>query len=884
MHSSSTLIANASPAAVLVAVLLLHGIGRFRHRVVHALPDPAPNWHDVGPEVAALRRRSRWWRLAILMRRALVIAGIYIGWFVVERRLADGPATGEGAWLPLILVLVGGGFALTPLCRKLSHPMYSPPHGARGRRERHSLHGSLLRISAAALYYPALLIVMVPVLLVTVAVAVMAVIGEFGAFGGIFALLGVAAGLLALKVFTAVVRKIDQRGLRYRSPLIATVLNEDQRPYFLYLRTFQDDAIQIRASGTSRRGLITALSFRRSLPFEEVIAWRVQHYGPIIAANDPNAAGLATLGAAKMFLSTTPQDKWKHEVEHCARNSRAVLVSAAPFELRKSGRDGLHGGVGDESHEGAWYALHEGVQYELEMLGEKMPPHPMVLVVPPDRPWTPWPEALTWANRAVRTVLRNAPQYRPERTVAQRWATFSEFVEKWPVFQGIRDLNATGAAHLLLYVPGEGWSAWGAERRTEWTYAVSIMQAMEYAKDHWPAAPASSGRPPSSRPVTPPPHRPPPYPWTPAPVVQRKSSGIPGAVRRSLQLMILAMALYIPAAFVATSTIHQGMQSDPYGPVGASGPTATPFGAILVLELAVPLMPWIWIAWLCSRGSNRARSAATVMFGLGLVVSMLIIGRVQGSGSRVMALAYLAPALASVALLWRGESSAFFETDSFAKAPPQPWPGVQWQPPVDDQTPRATGQTSPHNPTGQRQPPPQWPSATPFGQFGPEKHKVNWHKIPVTVRTSIGFMCAGMAAFATATYIVLYRLLHAAQAAPSTLDPVNTQIQQMSDMTRAPVVALLAGSVLALWIWTTVQCRRGNPMGRVVSTYCFGLTCLAVLARLLFSSADLTLSACCVLLVLFGLVAVALLWSTQSTSHFVKTSNLPASEEPHVTE
>jgi hypothetical protein len=788
----------------------------FQRKIRYEVPVGLANWHDIGPEVDVLRNRSRRWGVVMWVRRILVAVGVdraFLGLIASQ----PGPLTSsQKTNYTLAVVFAAAGFALTPLCRRLGHPMYSPRYGRAEVRELHSLYGSVLRLIAVLLFFPVLVYV-VPLFVVVGFVAVISVIaGQLGAAEALAALVAVAVGYLILRGFTSAVRRLDQQGLRHRAPSAVRLLAQDQRPFFLYLRTFQDDAVEIRAGGGSRRGLVTSLSLRRWLPFEEVLAWRFRHYGPIVAGNDPNAFGLATLGAQKLFLSvdpTLPRDvgveKWLVEIEREARRSKAVLVSAAPV------------------------ALQRGVRLELEMLGCRLSDHPMLLIVPPEGRRSSRSAFLIAVNRAVRAVRPGVGEYKAQATVAERWTAFNDFVQTWKVFAGVRELNTTGAAHLLVHVPGEGWSAWGAGQRNEWTYAVALMRAMDYAMERWPAAPQPQPQPQDAMPCVEDAPRPVAVATAVEPVAAMESvvtvtvpgagrpqgagpaaDVLPDSVRKSVKLMYVAMAAYIPSGLVLSTTIHNGEQS-PSSPTG-----------IIFFMLVVPLLVWAGVAYRCLRGGTKARSAATVLFGLGCLTVLLTVGRVQGGGSRVLTAGFLAPALASVILLWRKGSPAFFDGFGPAAAPPGLGPDTQ--------------------------------------RLGPDTHRIPWDAIPATVRAAIALMCAGAAMFVVEVYVVLYRVFHEAQN-----DPQSTQVMGV------PFIVLLAAVVLGAWIWTIRECRYGRrrrprrQRGRVVATVSFGLAAMAVAASLGSGGSGAFWR---VLFLLDGLAAVVLLWLPQSASQFVQPS------------
>jgi len=123
MHRFWTVPADASPAVLLLSVLVLYGIGRSRHKPRYTLPTGLANWHDIGPEVAALRRRSRQWRATILARRVLVAVGLYVGLVALVEWQPGRVTVGDWVRFVVAAALAAAGFALTPLCRRLADPM-----------------------------------------------------------------------------------------------------------------------------------------------------------------------------------------------------------------------------------------------------------------------------------------------------------------------------------------------------------------------------------------------------------------------------------------------------------------------------------------------------------------------------------------------------------------------------------------------------------------------------------------------------------------------------------------------------------------------------------------------------------------------------------------
>ncbi len=126
---------------------------------------------------------------------------------------------------------------------------------------------------------------------------------------------------------------IDRLGKSMLARSASDVVTRDQRPPILFLRSFGDDKVRIRATRFSRRGVLGRFSLRRTRRFEEVVSWRIARFGPLVAVNDPGRR-FVRLGAAKFTLA---HDNWQAAVQDLAIRSLAVVVSAAPSELN----DGL---------------------------------------------------------------------------------------------------------------------------------------------------------------------------------------------------------------------------------------------------------------------------------------------------------------------------------------------------------------------------------------------------------------------------------------------------------------------------------------------------------------------------------------------------------------
>lgn len=220
---------------------------------------------------------------------------------------------------------------------------------------------------------------------------------------------------------------VDLLGQRLRSASMADVLTRDRRPHYLYLRSFDEDTLKIPGL-LRRRGLIGTLTVLRKVRFEEVLVRQLSMTGPVIAIAPPGAK-LPPIGAARASFGN---DEWQAHVEHYARTARAVVLSATPREVRA------------------------GFGWEIDLVANRIG-HGRVMVVL--GPWS-------------RTQL------------ARRWRQFCEAVAHLPLFAPMAMSWVPAGVQLLAHSDRQGWRAWGASTRTDWTYAMAVDQATrEYLPD-----------------------------------------------------------------------------------------------------------------------------------------------------------------------------------------------------------------------------------------------------------------------------------------------------------------------------------------------------------------------------------------------------------------
>jgi hypothetical protein len=167
-----------------------------------------------------------------------------------------------------------------------------------------------------------------------------------------------------------------------------------------------------------------------------------------------------------------------------------------------------------------------------------------------------------------------------------------------------------------------------------------------------------------------------PYPSAPPPAVER-----PPSIRTAVRLMLLAAAISLVSMVVGAATTSK---DDVAEEVRKNTPNATQgdidaafaFGIVFAVIFGlITVGLWLWMAWKNGQGRSWARVVATVLFGLNafsVAIGLLIASvadsdelNVQSSPvSTVLSVVNFLLALAILVLLWRKESSAYFDSVS----------------------------------------------------------------------------------------------------------------------------------------------------------------------------------------------------------------------------
>ncbi|HEX7834608.1 MAG TPA: hypothetical protein VF479_03970, partial [Pseudolysinimonas sp.] len=226
--------------------------------------------------------------------------------------------------------------------------------------------------------------------------------------------------ILAVPIFLAYL--LDRLGRRIGRRSLRATLEEDTRPYFVYLRGFDEDRLRVDED-LGRRGVIELLTPFGRPRFEEVVVEHLSGYGPVIAISGARQR-LADLGAAKITLGG---DEWREQVAEWVGGARAIVMSATPREVRA------------------------GLEWEIEHLANRSDAPPLMLVV------APW----------------------PRRELERRWQAFLAKVAAWPMFAGLIEPEMPAGVQIATYSTKNGWRGYGAKRRWDWSYAASILTAID---------------------------------------------------------------------------------------------------------------------------------------------------------------------------------------------------------------------------------------------------------------------------------------------------------------------------------------------------------------------------------------------------------------------
>jgi hypothetical protein len=212
---------------------------------------------------------------------------------------------------------------------------------------------------------------------------------------------------------------ISRHARRLASVEARRLMLRDTRPPVLYLRSFGDDALQLRAATLGRPWLIERFALNRFDAFEEVIVRHLSLRGPVIALNPPGTK-LAPLGAARETLDPAG---WQSTIADWMAQSALIVVIAPP---------GL---------------VTPGLTWELERVSANRHWDKTLILVPPV----------------------------PADLLRDRWQAFLHAcVRLWPFTV---PLSVEGPGPLVLTITNNTWTVIAADRQNEWSYSAALRAA-----------------------------------------------------------------------------------------------------------------------------------------------------------------------------------------------------------------------------------------------------------------------------------------------------------------------------------------------------------------------------------------------------------------------
>ena len=123
----------------------------------------------------------------------------------------------------------------------------------------------------------------------------------------------------------------------------ADLLAADSRAPVLYLRSFSDDSMRIRSERWARRTWLDRLTGPERERFEQIVAWHLWSYGPVIAIKRPGGSR-QPLGAAREELN---QDNWTRQIDEWLVSARLISMTLGrtgglQWEINRIRELGLH--------------------------------------------------------------------------------------------------------------------------------------------------------------------------------------------------------------------------------------------------------------------------------------------------------------------------------------------------------------------------------------------------------------------------------------------------------------------------------------------------------------------------------------------------------------
>jgi hypothetical protein len=142
----------------------------------------------------------------------------------------------------------------------------------------------------------------------------------------------------------------------------------------------------------------------------------------------------------------------------------------------------------------------------------------------------------------------------------------------------------------------------------------------------------------------------------------------PQPVRNAVLLMYAGAALSAIEIIIGLTTIaslKNAIRSRYPGYSSSQLHTAEVVGVTTVVVIGlIAIALWLWMAWANGAGKSWARVVATVFFGLNTIDLLSLIARPHATLGLLLAVLVWLVGLGAIVLLWRRESSAYYQARS----------------------------------------------------------------------------------------------------------------------------------------------------------------------------------------------------------------------------
>jgi hypothetical protein len=221
-------------------------------------------------------------------------------------------------------------------------------------------------------------------------------------------------GVVAIGCGAVLLRVARRAGARRASDLLAA----DDRHPVLYLRSFADDALQVKTYRMTRSTWVERFTAPKQERFEEVVAWQLFRYGPVVAISPPGASH-QPIGAARQELD---KEEWTKDIDEWLVAARLICMT-----------------LGSTA----------GLRWEINRIRELRLQDKLVLIFPP----------------------------RPEWELQARWDVFQR---NWEPVGPVSNLQGHPHRPLVAIVSGRnGRTLITGERSDEENYRIGLFAAIE---------------------------------------------------------------------------------------------------------------------------------------------------------------------------------------------------------------------------------------------------------------------------------------------------------------------------------------------------------------------------------------------------------------------